>query len=187
MIVSLLLAAACAGDCKAESLFQAMERKLLSHQPAVQLEVTSHSEGAVKADAVTDVSVGPATRLHSKGTFLGQKFEKNFDQPTTSGLRDAVLIGMTRMGLLHNVANLTQDLPPDHADKDDIRDWLKAVKFKKAKGGVRYTINIEGKDRGETTLTIDAKTKLPKRRTALIHFPGGDMRVTETYRFPVKK
>src|SRR4051812_36427808 len=186
MIVPLLLAAACSGDCKAESLFQAMERKLLSQLPAVQLEVTSHAEGAIKADAVTDVSVGPATRLHSKGSFLGKNFEKNFDQPTTPGLRDAVLLGMTRMGLLHNVANLTQDLPPDHADKD-VREWLKAVKFKRAKGGVSYSINLDGIDRGETTLVIDSKTKLPKKRTALIHFPQGEMRVTETYRYPVKK
>ena len=186
MIPLLLLAAACSGDCRAESLFQAMERKLLSQMPAVQLEVVSHAEGSVRADATTEVSVGPATRLHSRGSFLGKNFEKNYDQPTTPGLRDAVLVGLTRMGLLHNVANLTEDLPPDHADKD-VREWLKAVNFRRARGGVSYQINIDGKDRGETTLLINAKSKLPMKRTAVIHFPGGEMRVTETYRFPVKR
>ena len=29
--------------------------------------------------------------------------------------------------------------------------------------------------------------KLPKKRTAVLHFPKADMRVTETYRFPVKQ
>jgi hypothetical protein len=186
MIPALLLAAAaCSGDCRAQTLFLTMERKLLSAMP-MQLEVKSHAEGAVKADAVTDVSIGPETRLHSQGTFLERPFQKNYDRPTTPGLRDAVVLGMTRMGLLHNVANLTQDLPPDHADKE-VRDWLKPVKFRRVKGGVAYSINIDGQDRGETTLLINAKTKLPSKRTAVIHFPNADMRVTETYRFPVKQ
>src|SRR5438067_8102686 len=181
----LLLAVACSGDCRAQGLFQTMERKLLAAMP-MQLEVTSHAEGAIKAAAITDVSVGPATRLHAKGSWLGKPFEKSYDQPTTPGLRDAVVLGLTRMGLLHNVANLTEDLPPDHADKD-VRTWLQAVNFRRVKGGVSYAIQIDGKDRGETTLLIDPKTKMPRKRTEVVHFPGGDMRVTETYRFPVKK
>ena len=56
-----------------------------------------------------------------------------------------------------------------------------------AKGGAAYSINVEGQDRGETTLFIDAKTKLPRKRTAVAHFTKADMRVTETYRFPVKQ
>jgi hypothetical protein len=184
-VIALLLAAlACSGDCRAQSLFQQMERKLLSG--LVQLEVTSHAEGAVQADATTEVSVGPATRLHSQGTFLGKAFQKSFDQPTTPALRDAVVLGLSRMGLLHNVANLTQGLPPDHAG-GGVREWLQAVKFKRVRGGVSYAIHIDGADHGETTLYIDSKTKLPRKRTAVIHFPNADMRVTETYRFPVKQ
>jgi hypothetical protein len=186
VIAALLAAAACSGDCRAEALFAAMERKLAAVQPALQLEVTSHAEGAIAADAVSELSIGPETRLHARGTFAGRPFDKTFNQPTTPGLRDALLVGLTRMGMLHNVVNLSQDLPPDHADAD-VRAWLRAVKFARVKGGVKYTVNVEGQDHGETTLFIDARSKLPVKRTEVIHFPSGDMRVSETYRFPRKR
>ena len=185
MIALLLAAGACSGDCRAQALFQTMERRLLAQMPA-QLSVVSHAEGAVQADATTEVSVGPATRLHSQGTFRGKPFQKSFDQPTTPRLRDAVLLGLARMGLLHNVARLSQDLPPEHAD-GSLRDWLQAVNFRRVKGGVSYTVLLDGKDVGPVTLLIDAKSKLPRKRTQVVHFPNADMRVTETYSFPVKQ
>jgi hypothetical protein len=179
----LLAAAACNGDCRAESLFMEMERKLLSR--VVQLEAKSHAEGSVQADTVADLSVGPAARLRAKGTFQGKPFEKSFDQPATPELRDALLLGLTRMGLLHNVVRLAHDQGPDHAD-GTVREWLRPIKFRRVKGGVRYAITVGGVETGENTVLIDSKTKLPRRRTTVVHFPSGDMRVTETYRFPVR-
>ena len=184
-MIALLLAAACSGDCRAQALFQTMERKLLAAAP-LQLQVTSHAEGAVQADAISEVSIGPATRVHTKGTFLGKPFARDFDEPTTPELRDAVVLGLARMGLMHNVANLSQGNGIDHA-QGGAREWVSAVKFRRVKGGVSYTIRIEGGDRGETTLSIDSKTRLPKKRTALIHFPNAELRVTETYSFPAKQ
>lgn len=182
MIPALLLAAACSGDCRAQDLFTTMERRMLAAMP-LQLEVRSRAEGSVKADATTSVSIGPATRLHSRGRLEGEVFEKDLDRQTSPELREAVVLGLTRMGLLHNVVRLAQDQPLDHAD-GTVRDWLRAVKFRRVKGGVRYSINLEGKDRGTVTLLINAKSKMPVKRTAVVHFPRGDMRVTETYVFP---
>ena len=179
---ALLLAAACSGDCRAQSLFQTMERKLRSAQP-LQLEVDSHAEGAVKADATSDVSVGPMTRVHARGSFMGAPFEKDFDQQTTPELRDALVLGLSRMGLLHNVVNLSQGNGIDHA-AGGAREWLEPVKFRRVKGGVAYVLRVDGKETGEATLLIDAKTQRPKKRNLTVHFPNGDMRVTETYRFP---
>jgi hypothetical protein len=184
-VIALLAAAvACSGDCRAQNLFQQMERKLLSG--LLQLEVISHAEGAVQADATTEVSVGPATRVHSQGTFLGKPFARNFDEPTTAGLRDAVVLGMTRMGLLHNVVNLSQGNGIDHAD-GSARDWIKATTFRRVKGGVGFKILVGDKEIGSATLLIDARTKLPRKRTQVVHFPNADMHVTETYRFPAKQ
>ena len=77
-MIVLLIAAACSGDCRAQMLFQTMERKLLSAMP-LQLEVVSQAEGTVRADATTGVSVGPATRLRTQGTFMGTPFQRDFD------------------------------------------------------------------------------------------------------------
>jgi len=183
-MLALLLAAACSGDCRAQRQFEAMERRLLARP--VQLEVHSHAEGAVQADATTEVFIGPAVRLRARGTWLGQPFAKDLDQPATPALRDAVLIGLTRMDLLHNVVNLAQGNPPDHA-QGGVRESLQAVKFRRAKGGVSYVLDVDGRETGETTLFIDRKTRLPQSRHLTLHFPGGDMRVSESYRFPKKK
>ncbi len=185
MIVALVLAAACSGDCRAQTLFMAMERTLLAKAP-LQLEVKSHAEGAVKADATSELSVGPATRLHAQGTFAGKPFEKSFDEPTTPALRDAFVVGLARMGLLHNVVRLSRDQPPDHAD-GTVREWLQAVSFRRVKGGVSYALQVGGRQSGESTLSINAQTRLPSKRTLVVHFPEGDMRVIETYRFPAKR
>jgi hypothetical protein len=93
---------------------------------------------------------------------------------------------MTRMGLLHNVVNLSQGNGIDHAD-GSARDWLKVTAFRRVKGGVSYALLLDGKEFGSATLLIDAKTKLPRKRTQVVHFPNADMHVTETYRFPAKQ
>ncbi len=186
MIALLLAAAACSGDCRAQSLFMTMERKLLSEQPALQLHVDSHATGAVKADASTDLSVGPEVRIHSEGALMGKPLAVDYDQPSNPGLRDAVIVGLARMGMLHNVVNLAQGGGIDHADKD-VREWLKPVKFRRVKGGVAYKVTVDGKESGEATLLINAKTKLPSKRTLTVHFGNGDMKVSETYRFPAKR
>ena len=72
MIALLIAAAACSGDCRAQELFQTMERKLLSAQPALQLEVTSHAEGWSEAPAGngpggsgTTAALGPSTPVRA--------------------------------------------------------------------------------------------------------------------------
>ena len=180
-MIALLIAAACSGDCRAQALFQAMERKLLSAQP-LQLEVTSKADGAVRAEATSELSVGPETRVHTRGSFMGAPFAKDFDQPTTPALRDAVVLGLSRMGLLHNVVNLSQGNGIDHAE-GGAREWLEPVKFRRVRGGVAYTLRVNGKETGSTTLLIDAK-KRPRKRDMTVRFPNGAMHVIETYRFP---
>ena len=133
---------------------------------------------------MTEVFVGPAMRLHTKGTFLGKPFARDFDQPDTTDLRDAVVVGLARMGLLHNVIDLAQGNGPEHAD-GTVREWLQPHDFRRVRGGVTYQLRVSGKETSEVTLTI--KSGLPQKRTMTVHFPNGDMRVTETYRFPVKR
>jgi len=182
-MIVLLIAAACSGDCRAQMLLQTMERKLLSAMP-LQLEVVSHAEGTVKADATSEVSIGPATRLHTRGSYLGKPFARDFDEPTTPDLRDSLVLGMTRMGLLHNVLTLAER---NDVDRSGVRDQVAAVIFKRVKGGLSYVLLVDKKEVGSATLLIDAKSKRPKKRVQVVHFPNGDMRVTETYRFPVVK
>jgi hypothetical protein len=174
----LAAAAACSGDCKAQQRFEAMERKLLSRP--LQVDVKCHTEGALRADAEARLFVATATRLRAQGTWQGEPFTRNFDQPTTPALREAVVIGMTRMGVLHNVARLMQGGGPDHAD-GTVRQWLEPHDFRLVKGGVAYRLRVGGREAGDVRLTLS--NGLPRTRLQTVHFPNGDMRVTERYRF----
>lgn len=181
MLLALLLAASCSGDCRAQQQFQEVERKLLSG--LLQLEVKTKATGPLAADATTDLSVGPATRLRTRGTLAGKPLEKSLAVPTTPDLRDAVVLGMLRLGLLPNLTRLAEGEPLDYAG-GGARDSLKAVKFRRVKGGVRFAVQRDGKDAGEATLLIDAKTKLPAKRTGTLRVEGGTVKLEETYRFP---
>lgn len=181
MIVAWLVAAAaaCSGDCRAQQKFEAMERRLLSRP--LQVAIKCHAGGALQAGADVRVFIGPATRLRASGTWKGEPFTRSFDQPTTPGLRDAVVLGMTRMGVLHSVARLMQGGGPDHAD-GTVREWIEPHDFRLVKGGVAYRLRVGGEEAGEVRLTL--ANGLPRRRIQEVHFPNGDMRVTEEYRFP---
>jgi hypothetical protein len=75
-----------------------------------------------------------------------------------------------RLGLLHNLAMLPADQPPDGLDD--------------AEGGsptYRYTLLVGGEKLGEGALSVDPATALPLERHLTVHFPKGDLLVHETY------
>ena len=47
---------------------------------------------------------------------------------TPPALNEAIVIGLTRMGHLHNIAVLTGGLPPDHSD-GGAADWVRVANF----------------------------------------------------------
>jgi hypothetical protein len=124
-----------------------------------------------------------------------------FEMDCPSGLRSALLIGLARMGLMHNISRLIGNKPPDHSD-GTVFDWLvvqDAAFNKNHKDGtplptaelkqhdkklivVFYKLATgDNKNAGDVELWIDRKTNLPTFRTITVHFPNGDMFVTEKY------
>jgi len=49
--------------------------------------------------------------------------ERCFDEPVPPEVREALVIGLTRMGILHNLARLVAGVPPDRAS-GGVRDWV---------------------------------------------------------------
>lgn len=179
MILALLAAAACSGDCAAQKKFLDAEARVLAKP--VKAQIHSHAEGSVKADADSLLEVGVRSRLTARGSFMGTPFDKTFDQPTTPELRDALLIGLVRMGVLHNVVNLMAGQAPDHST-GGAREWLTPHDFKPLKNGVAYKLRLAAREAGEAKLYFD-KRGFPELRDLLVHFPQGDMHVIETYQF----
>lgn len=103
---------------------------------------------------------------------------------------ESLLLGLTRMGSLHNCARVIGGADPD-TGHGDVRTWIDAVGVE-WKGGdprtrtITYDLLVNGLESAEGELTLDDRG-LPLRREVLVHFDAGDMRVVERYpRFEIR-
>lgn len=103
-------------------------------------------------------------------------------------LIEAVVLGLSHMGLLHNLAVLCGGMPPDHAD-GGAREWLGADDLEvgpaQRRGDVEarpleFVLVVSDRAVGRTTLWLDGRG-LPIDRRSAVEFPEGEMRVVERY------
>jgi hypothetical protein len=184
----------------------ALEQRLLSARSirvhariASGGRIESHFEGTLLAgtgqrlrmDFSGDLGSRPSdVRLVCDGTKMhGGSREHSFDFDAPPSLREGVVVAWLRMGLLHDVARLSQGSPPDHID-GTMDKWLRVETAEHAPGeAIRgapterwtYLLTMDGQRVAEGDLWLDAKTGLPLRRRQTVHFPEGDMQVGEEY------
>ena len=107
------------------------------------------------------------------------------DVPRPAGLAAALVVGLTRMGVLHNLAMLVGGAAPARAE-GGVEDWVQTVDHRPlspapAEGeAICFGLRVEGEPSGEATLWLDADG-MPTRREQIVPFPEGEMRVVERY------
>jgi hypothetical protein len=193
-------------DLPAESALAEVERWLLETAP-LQIQFIVTSEGAVESNLRGAVALLEAEGLSitADGQFIGAEQmlrlmgdgqRLTLSSPAGSsevaqpaGLREAVVIGFTRMGILHNLARLVAGQPPDHME-GGVRDWAQATNVtwgpREMVDGVEaltldFDIVVSGSPAGSARLYLDAITEQPIRRTQTVEFPEGEVRVVEGY------
>lgn len=186
----------------------AAEARLL-HAASLELRFRITSAGAFAADLAGTLRmeqdrVGPQrVELAADGTFgedsvmvrldaagdsmAGGSGQRRFSEPVPEALWPALALGLTRMGILHNLARLTAGLPPDHAG-GGVAEWVELSDVRQddeasddARVAWRFAIVVAGSETAEATLWLDLATGLPLERRQVVRFPGGEMTVTETY------
>ena len=202
-LVMLLACSAGAGgnstaDADPSAAFTGLEERLLTAR-TVRLEYRVTATGAFEADLMGALEIeGEAIRLTSQGHFAGEPAELRLesdgasytfgnasgggtaDQP--AHLREAIVIGFTRMGILHNLARLTGAAPPDHAD-GGVRDWVTVNSLRvdtAAPRSVSFDLTVSGEPSGSASLELDENGG-PVRRLQTVAFPDGEMQVIESY------
>ncbi len=182
------------GDAAAD--FSAVEEQLLdATQTSMDYHITS--EGAFVADIRGSMRVRPdgVAEIKGQGTFGGRPVDLTLtsdgttmafgngpdvtEASTPAQLHEAIIIGLTRMGLLHNLARLTASAPPDHGD-GGVQEWVVTGPFMPDSSGVSFDITVSGQPAGSASLLVDDRG-YPVRRTQTVAFPTGEMHVTETY------
>lgn len=120
--------------------------------------------------------------LHAnQQTMQGGNGAAGFDSDTPANLRPALLIGLTRMGILHNLARLTAAQPPDQAD-GDVQAWVEVTDMSASGDALSFAIVVAGQPSGSATLVL-ADDGMPAHREQVVNFPGGSMQVTERYQW----
>lgn len=171
------------------------------------------AEGLVAARLTGELrSRGDAIMLRASGSFAGEPVEltlegdgqrltgssgtARMELPQPPALAEAVVIGLTRMGLLHNLAVLVHARPPDHAD-EGVREWVQteqvewtarvgptepraAARHEQAEP-ISFAIEVSGQHVGDATLWCDVAARLPFERHQVVRFPEGELRVRESY------
>ncbi len=184
------------------AFFASLEERLISSDSLrVDFDVTA--EGAVSAAISGSLFLGPdgSAVLNANGDFAGENVVVSLTAgdggyqygtgatlqsgPTPSHLKEGLLIGFTRMGILHNLAMLVGNAPPDGVE-GGVRDWVQvdSLAFLEAgsvgAGGVSFHMAVGGVPAGSVELEV-GKFGLPLVRRQTVLFPTGEMRVTERY------
>ncbi len=200
-----VLAAVDAGDH--EEAFRLLEEGLLT-MPGLRMSFTAESSGAFTASLAgfLDIRADADTLVRAEGSFGGQAMDllivtEGDSLISRSGVRqtavampphvrEALVIGLTRMGILHNLARLTVARPPDHAD-GGVREWVEVVDVRAPSGDAegegsgsrsfRFGLRVSGQDSGDAVLMVNGTSGLPRIRMQEVRFPGGMMTVREEY------
>lgn len=102
----------------------------------------------------------------------------------------AVLIGLLRMGLLHNLTRLSRLEAPDHA-AGGVEQWVTLDNFRPTTyilGGelegtlsFGFDVLLRGEHSASARLWLDPASGLPRRREQTVKLPGGETKVIESY------
>lgn len=193
-------------DASPDDAFLALEEDLADGSAPVRIAFDVTAEGAMAADLTGTLLLGRAgrARVEAAGTFAGQQVDVTLisdgDEMFWTGadegiatpdmLREALGIGFTRMGVLHNLARLTGGAPPDRAD-GGVRDWvtvgatddrmmMEGAPDDAAASSAFRAITVAGQPSGAFALEFEGG--LPTVRRQRVEFPQGIMQVTERYR-----
>jgi hypothetical protein len=184
----------------------ALERRLIDAKQ-VDLTFEIQSTGAVASTFSGSLhwTSDGELRLRATGEFDGvaQQLELRGDAQTVVTLADghqvwtgprphalieAIVLGLTRQGLLHNLAILTVGSTPERGD-GGIAQWLTYVEpqlgvlqpFGEADAQpLEFGVHVEGQPVGRATLWL-RPNGLPIERHQAVVFPSGSMDVVERY------
>lgn len=184
--------------------------ELLLRDTGVIVPFKVEAEGALEVALEGSMQLAPGgrARLDAEGTFGGEPVSallvsdgrrmiwvdngERHEGPTPSHLREGLVLGLSRMGILHNLARLVAGSPPDATD-GSAGAWVQMVGPAHAGSdpseptgvGVHFGIVVGGVPAGEATLWMDPETGVPLLRRQEVSFPGGSMQVTERYAGPM--
>lgn len=194
---------------------QAEDVMLTGKKLTATFELDSKGENAAHLTGTLELLEGNAMHLVAEGNFKSDPVQLELDSrdptgttrtttkgpsvsshrdPPASKLREAVTVGLSRMGLMHNLALLSLDQPLEKVE-GGVTEWAKAIGVKDGASEsingevcrrVEFDVQVDGTRMGEASVCIADSTGLPLQRNSTIHFPTGEMTLVETFKWKVQ-
>ncbi len=172
--------------------FKKLEQQILDSE-GITLAFEIRSEGAVKSTLVGRLALCQGNRImiQSSGVLFGQPVKNSLQsdglvmnlnrqqQILPPKLNEAVVVGLLRMGLLHNLARLGGNLAPDHAG-GGVADWVQVPVVRVNSDNLYFDILVAGARAGRAELIL-SDDGLPLTRVQKVYFGSEEMNVTESY------
>jgi len=186
--------------------FESLEERLLA-APVVQSESLLVAEGALSAKlrSVHTVTDEGEITVVATGTFGGKPIDLRFvsdgqrmtvttpegtrQRELPPDLRGGLLLGLTRMGWMHNVAMVAAGGWPDATD-GHVDAFTRAVNVLggerleedgRERRALTFGVEVRGSIGATAVLWLDCETGLPIERWQRVQLPQGEMHVVETY------
>lgn len=173
-----------------------LESRLLdARRAALDFRVTAEGAAAIEVAGHLRREEGGGVELRAEGTFGGRTVDlllrtegdryefgngpERATAPVPPALWEALVLGFTRMGVLHNLARLSGNAPPDHAE-GGVGEWVVVDGFDHADDALTFDITVAGQPSGSASLELGLDG-LPHLRRQSVRFPNGEMRVVERY------
>jgi hypothetical protein len=188
----LLLLALAALSCRSsagltgEQVLNGVESRLMAAK-RIDVAFEASATGAIQSKAAGELRIdGSDVAIDGSGAMKGVSTTVRFstnDANRPADIRHAVVIGWTRMGLLHNLVRLLGDQDIEH-DSGGIEEWvaISDISWNAQERKLIFDIDVEGQQIGVAHLWLN-RDGLPVRRTQTVHFPGGEMVVEEHYQW----
>lgn len=199
VVASLSCSASPKVNQSSESMFQQFESRLLAAE-SIRFDFQITAEGAIEVDISGSFELIQQDQIHILGTgsFAGSTVNlslhlqanqlqmSNGNEETTmtrpKEVENALLIGWTRMGILHNLAKLLSASAPDHAD-GNVHTWVVVANLQEtstSSATSTFDLVVDGTPSGAASITWNA-AGLPMERHQTVHFPDSEMHVMERY------
>lgn len=198
--------AACAAEAPdpAPPTLEALETILADPATTVDIPFQVDATGAMEVGLSGRLALAGEgmALLEVRGTFGGQPLDARLVSdgsrlwwtgageavPTPPGLREALALGFTRMGVLHNVARLSAGAAPDHAE-GGVAEWVttapdtagSAPEPRRDRPSLARAVVVSGVPTGSFRLAFLPEGSVPVERRQAVSFPTGVMQVEERY------
>ncbi len=195
------------GEDGAELMAQLQARLLKARRVVIEGEVQSHGalfsqlKGGARINERNHMSLSYYGQIGPKPAVLslaadGRVLElrngaERRAEPVQDEANRALLIGLLRMGLLHNLARLGGLQAPDHGG-GGVERWVTLDNFRpttyilggELEGALSFGFDVlvDGEPAASARLWLDPVSGLPRRREQTVRFAQGEMTVVEDYR-----